>query len=199
MNMIKFFLLASILHLAACAPPRPAAEAPANEHMPLKVRKAQTKKVSAWEIRGAMAAKQGNKGWSASLNWLQRGPHNYQLRLFGPLGGGAVKISRRGNVVSFQDGPKEVSSTNATQLLREQTGISLPVNNLYYWVRGLNAPGSVQSEKHDSYNHLTKLKQAGYTIIYSRYTSVNGTDLPSKIRLVGHGVTIKLIVKQWNI
>lgn len=193
----RLALIPAIL-LSACAPPKPAMQEALNEVMPVQARKAQTAKVSTWELRGAMAANYQNKGFSASLNWLQKGPTNYQLRLLGPLGSGAVTISRQGSVVTYQDGPKKVTSTHAAKLLQQQTGIRLPVNHLYYWVRGLAAPGAVQGKSFDAYNHLTQLQQAGYTINYTRYTAVNGVDLPSKIRLSGHGVSIKLVIKSWQ-
>lgn len=131
------------------------------------------------------------------MNWVQQGANSYQIRLMGPLGGGAVLISKKGNTITFQDGSKITTSTNADELLLKQTGIRLPVNNLYYWVRGLPAPGGVQSEKHDQFNHLIQLKQNGYTIDFNKYTSVKGIDLPSMIRLEGNGVMVKVVIKNW--
>lgn len=198
MNTFKLSCILSLGLLTACAPPKPAAELPANEPMPLVERTAKTNTVSSWTISGAMAAKSADKAFSASLNWRQQGINNYQMRLFGPLGGGTVIIEKSGNVVTYKDGPKVASSTNADELLQKQTGVRLPVNSLYYWVRGLPAPGPVQSAKYDKYNHLTSLQQSGYTINYDSYTSARNTDLPSKINLQGHGVQIKLVIKSWN-
>lgn len=195
---LKYLLLFSPILFSACAPPRPAAEAPINEVIPVKERERKTAEVSSWVIKGAMAAKNAQKAWSASLNWRQQGINNYQIRLFGPLGGGTVIIEKKGGVITYRDGPKTASSTNGEALLKKHTGISLPVNKLYYWVRGLPAPGAVQSKKYDQYKHLTYLKQDGYSIQYSQFTSRNHVDLPSKIRLQGHGLTIKLVIKSWN-
>ncbi|MFI4963186.1 MAG: lipoprotein insertase outer membrane protein LolB, partial [Legionellales bacterium] len=143
MNAGKQVTVISFCLLTACAaPPKPAEALPMNKVIPLEQRKTQTSKVSSWEINGAMAAKNKSKGWSATMNWLQQGPSAYQIRLIGPLGGGSVLIKRSGSTVSFQDGAKKSTSSNADELLVQQTGIRLPVNNLYYWVRGLPAPGS---------------------------------------------------------
>lgn len=202
MNVTKPLVIASIASiflLTACAPPRPAEELPTNKEMPLEKRKAETATISSWNIHGAMAAKNKAKGWSATMNWVQSGPSTYQIRLMGPLGGGAVLINKKGSNITLQDGPKTASSTNADELLQKQTGIRLPVNNLYYWVRGLPAPGGVQSEQHDQYNHLVKLNQSGYSINFTKYTSVKGIDLPSMIRLDGNGVMIKVIIKSWGV
>nr|WP_242605242.1 lipoprotein insertase outer membrane protein LolB [Fluoribacter gormanii] len=133
------------------------------------------------------------------MNWKQSGPNAYQIRLMGPLGGGTVLIDKKGDIVTFQDGPKKITSHNADELLVEQTGIRLPVNNLYYWVRGLPAPGPVQAEHRDDYNHLVQLKQNGYTINFTKYTSVKGIDLPSMIRLEGNGVMVKVVIQNWTV
>ena len=200
MNASKYGILAVALLLTACTQtPRPAEQAPINKIVPLEKRKAETATVSSWEISGAMAAKGNAKAWQASMNWVQHGPNSYQIRLMGPLGGGTVLINKSGKTVSFKDGSKTVSSTNADELLLKQTGIRLPVNNLYYWVRGLPAPGGAQSEKHDQYNHLIQLQQSGYTIDFTQYTSVKGIDLPSTVRLVGNGVMVKVVIKHWSV
>jgi len=199
MNANKYLMISCAFLLTACAPPpRPAELPPINKVETVEKRKAETATISSWELKGAMAAKNKAKAWSASMNWVQHGPNSYQIRLMGPLGGGTVLINKLGNTVTFQDGAKKESSTNAEELLLKQTGIRLPVNNLYYWVRGLPAPGPVQAEKHDRFNHLSQLRQSGYTIDFNQYTSVKGIDLPSSIRLVGNGVMVKVIIKSWN-
>jgi outer membrane lipoprotein LolB len=158
-----------------------------------------TNTISSWEISGAMAAKNRSKGWNAAMNWRQNGPNSYHIRLMGPLGAGTVLIDKQGSLITFQDGPKRTSSTNADQLLAQKTGIRLPVSNLYYWMRGLPAPGKVSSEHRDTANHLTQLRQSGYTITFGNYTSVQGADLPGIIRLEGNGVMVKVVIKRWNI
>lgn len=200
MKVKQLLILSTICALTACAPSQqPAAQLPENKVIPVEKRKAETAKVSSFELNGAMAAKNKSKGWSASMNWLQNGPSSYQLRLIGPLGGGSVLVKRSGSTITFQDGEKSSTSSNADELLQEKTGIRLPVNNLYYWVRGLPAPGDKASESHDKYNHLVQLKQSGYTINFTKYTSVKGVDLPSMIRLEGNGLMVKVIIKNWNV
>lgn len=154
--------------------------------------------INSWEVSGAMAARNKNKGWSAAVNWLQQGPNRYQIRLSGPLGGGTVIITKNGSVVTLKDGAKSASSGNAETLLKKQTGVSIPVSNLFYWVRGIKAPGAAQSEKRDQYGRLTQLRQAGFVIDYLQYTSAGKAILPGIIRMQGNGVFIKLVIKRWK-
>lgn len=156
-------------------------------------------RVKSWEIRGALAAKNKSKGWSASMNWLQSGPNSYRIHLSGPLGSGNVLIDKHGQITTFQDGSKKTSSTNAEELLLKQTGVRLPVNNLYYWIRGLAAPGRVQSKITDTNKRLKSLKQNNYSIEFMEYANVQGVFLPSKIRLEGNGVLVKVVIKQWKL
>lgn len=159
----------------------------------------QASTISSWNLSGAIAARNKNKSWTASISWRQEGVNRYQIRLFGPLGGGTVIIEKQGDVITYRDGPKKITSTDADKLLLTQTGVRLPVNSLYYWIRGIAAPGPVGSEQHQVGKALSQLKQSGYTVTYSQYTVVNGTTLPAKIRLEGHGVMIKMVIKHWSI
>lgn len=164
---------------------------------PTKMRSA--KHVSSWAITGAVAAKNKRKAWTASLNWKQQGQNHYQLHLYGPLGGGSVLVEKKGRTITYQDGPKRITTSNIDQLFYKETGIRIPLHNLYYWVRGVKAPGAVQSSTQDAAGHLTTLTQAGYTIQYEGYQTVQGVDLPTKLRLSGSEGNLKLIIKQWKI
>lgn len=159
----------------------------------------QASNISSWDLSGAIAARNKTKSWTASINWQQQGPNRYQIRLLGPLGGGTIVVEKQGNVVTYRDGPKKIASSDADKLLFAQTGVRLPVNSLYYWVRGIPAPGNVNSEKHATGGATSELHQDGYTITYLQYTLVNNTPLPTKIRLEGRGVMIKLVIKHWKI
>lgn len=208
MNKLKFTCILSVCLATGCAPKlkpefqtgnQPALNVPQQAGVTDKTKSKASTAISSWEISGAMAARSKEKGWSAALNWLQQGPNQYQIRLMGPLGGGTVLVEKSGSTVTYVDGPKRVSSSNADELLQRETGIRLPVHNLYYWVRGLPAPGAVQSSSNDNSGHLTSLTQSGYTIHYTNYTSVNNYDLPTRIQLQGKGVVIKLVVKHWRV
>ena len=202
MTIIRGTLILLIFILAGCAPKKPVTELSTGE-MPksLEAQKSQksAESVTSWNLNGAIAARNSKKAWTASVNWVQQGPNQYNIRLFGPLGGGTVLIQRNGNTITYQDGPKKITSDNADALLQQQTGVRLPVSHLYYWVRGLPASGAIQSVKRDPNGRLIAMQQAGYSINYDGYIlTAQGVALPSKIRLQGNGVLIKLIIKHWS-
>jgi len=195
MKIMKLTYPLLLACLTACTTPKLPQETPT----PTPPSHANVSELKSWELSGAIAAKNNQKGWSASLSWLQQNKEHYQIRLFGPLGGGAVMIENNGGIVTYVDGKKKLSSPNPDSLLEQQTGVRLPVENLYYWVRGMPAPNSTSSTHYDATGHLTELTQAGYTIHYERYTHIHELDLPMKIELHSNEISIKMIIKKWVI
>jgi outer membrane lipoprotein LolB len=185
--------------LASCVSQIPAPEKPLNQTMSVQARKIQLDDITSWNISGAIAAKQQRKGWTASVSWRQSGASNYQIRLFGPLGSGSVLVKKQGNKVIYQDGKKKYYGNNAEVLISKYTGVRVPVSNLYFWVRGLPAPGGASSLKYDQFKHLSSFMQNGFHVQFQRYTSVKGTDLPSKIVVTNGSLRLKFIIKRWSI
>lgn len=154
---------------------------------------------SSWQLSGAILARSKNKTITASINWVQNGKNNYQMRFFGPIGSGTIVLKKQGDKVTFRDGAKIVSANDASAILRKQTGISLPIQNLYYWVRGIAAPGGGQGTNYKQTRLFSSLKQAGYRIDYQQYMTVGDTTLPKRIILQGQNIFVKLVIRQWHL
>src|SRR5690606_18888434 len=75
---------------------------------------------------------------------------------------------------------------SAEDLLEQQIGWRLPVENLLWWVRGLPAPDSPSRLQLNPDSRLARLAQAGWTVEYSRYQEVEGVQLPQRLQLSGH-------------
>lgn len=208
MQQTKFFLLAIFcIILASCAerqiPERnitKAAQTKSIENQETTAEKSQAKTIpSAFKLSGAIAVNNNGKGWNAGLTWSQQAPNYYSIRLNGPLGGKTVLISKQGSTVTYQEDNKIIKARNDEELLQKKTNIHLPVNNLYYWVRGIPAPGAVTFSKKDNLNNYEIIQQNGFTIIYSQYTkNNNGVMLPRKIKITKQNLTIKVVIKDWS-
>ncbi len=154
---------------------------------------------TAFQLSGAIAVNNNGKGWNAGLSWSQQGQNSYSIRLSGPLGGKTVLISKKGSTVTYQEDNKIITANSDAELLKKKTNIQLPVNNLYYWVRGIPAPGPISFSKKDSVNNYTIIQQNGFTIEYNQYTTnSNGVMLPQKIRITKQQLTIKVVIKHWS-
>lgn len=182
---------------------QPTNEAPEKTEAPVlkneKKVSIKAEEIKAWHISGALAARGNNKSVTASFNWRQTGPENYQIHLYGPLGGGSVLINRSAGMTTYKDGPKKDTDTNAARLFKRETGVALPVEHLYYWIRGLAAPGGIQAAHRDAAGSLQSFQQAGYHVACSNYMEAHGLRLPGKIQIQGPHVMIKVVVKGWRV
>lgn len=152
---------------------------------------------TAWHIRGAMGLRDKTETISASVYWKQLDKDNYNLQLFGPLGFGNVKIvGTRGKVILTADN-KSHQATKPETLLKNQTGWHIPIANLYYWIRGLPAPGSHFEKTVDAQHRIVSLQQQGWEISFLRYTSFNALDLPTKIFMRRPDLEVRLVVSEW--
>lgn len=186
-----------IMLLSGCTPP-PSAIAPLNKTISLHERKLSINQLTHFNIKGGLAVKEQNKGFTATMNWRQSSRQNFHIHLFGPLGSGNVHIRGRQGLVTLQDGKKKASAHSAEELLFKQTGHHLPLGGMYYWLRGLPSPNAPFTSEYDKYQHLSKLRQNGWTIDYPRYTAFQGVDLPSKITMIKGAIKVKVIINRWR-
>ncbi len=195
-SAIKLFLIL-LLALSGCTPP-PSAVAPLNQMVTREERKLSINQFTSFKIKGGLAVKENNKGFSASLNWRQSSVNRFFIHIFGPLGSGNVKITGRAGQVVMRDGKKEAHAQSAERLMMQQTGYNVPFKHMYYWVRGLSAPNSSASSQYDEFKHLKVLIQDGWHIDYKRYTSYKGIDLPSKIFIRKGALKVKVVINKWS-
>lgn len=163
-------------------------------------RYSELKQVNSWTLNGSVSIQQAGKTNIASMRWQQQQMDNYNMMLFGPLSMGRVGIAgNSGSVTLTRTGKPPVSASSPESLMQQQLGWELPISNMYYWVRGIPAPGSNPRMNFDDQNHLTQLAQDGWVINYQNYTSVQQVDLPRTISMNNPRLNVRLVVKNWNI
>ena len=152
-----------------------------------------------WQLNGRIALTHGEQGWHASLLWQERAD-GYQLKLSGPLGQGGFQLAGDEHGVVLVDAEGHSSfARDGDALLLQATGWRLPVVGMRYWVRGLPVPGTGATPEYDEAGHLSRLEQSGWTIKYHNYQLVKGAAVPSKIQLARDDVSVRLVIKQWQL
>ncbi len=191
-------LLISTLFLSGCAT-YPTQTPPAhNKSLSWESRSQTLAKINRWDLKGLVAIRAGNEANSGNLGW-QQNKQRYTILLVGPLGTHSYTLyGNPGRVVLEMPNGKKASASSPELLLAKETGWRLPVSSLYYWIRGLPVPNLPAQTRFDTYNHLIELTQQGWRVQYPAYTSVNNTDVPSKIFLSRPRVSVKIVVKQWQ-
>ena len=151
-----------------------------------------------WQINGKVGIRAPKDSGSATLFWLQRQDY-YDIRLSGPLGRGAARLTGRpGNVTLEVANQGRYEASSPEELLGEQLGWSLPVSHLVWWVRGLPAPGSKSRVALNADSRLGQLEQDGWKIEYLSYVEQNGFWLPERVKLHGKDLDVTLVVKDWQ-
>lgn len=145
-----------------------------------------------WNAHGQIAVHNGNEARSAQVYWEQRGA-NYNMQLFGPFPGGSLKIHSQSGLVKLSQGSGYIAH------FQEHTVWSIPIDEMLYWIKGMPAPNSPAETTWDRDQHLVKLDQSGWQILYSHYTSNQGIDLPRKIEAHNPPLKIKIIVNDWQL
>lgn len=139
------------------------------------------------------------------------------VRLFGPLGVGAIRIDfdRFGVVLSDNKGVLH-RGNNAEELLTRIVGWPIPIDALGYWLFAVPDPANSYRYQLNEGGYVSVLEQQGWSIEYSNYKdysyednaddslpSANSRFLPRKLvakkEVAGQGqVVVKLITKNWK-
>lgn len=166
--------------------------------------KAQVEAQNHWQALGKLAVKVPNDGGSANLQWQQTG-NQYEIDLKGPFGSGKLNISGKpGNVTLTEAGQPPQSAKTAEELIRKNTGWTIPVTQLAWWVRGLPDPSSkVTGFTPNAQGLIATLEQQGWTLTYGDYlmsTSPQGQlAMPGRIVAEYKDVRLTLVVREWNL
>jgi outer membrane lipoprotein LolB len=157
------------------------------------------KQIQDWKIKGSISISHNGRTDIASLTWIQSGKQTYMITLAGPLSLGATRIvGYPGHVILWKSKKEKYTAKTPEQLMQTRLGWQIPMSNMYYWVRGLPAPGMSAKTSYDDAHHLVHLNQQGWDVQYLDYTTVNGVELPRKMVLVYPDLLIKFVIKQWK-
>lgn len=209
-GLIVGFLTSAVLLLSACSntninqpssvkPVKP----PVSQQTAWQKRQAFLARKPSWKLGSKVSLRFDDENLIFGLNWLQMPANNYVVEIKNPITGALVsKLSRSNGVVSLlADNGRTYRDSDEERLLKKQSGLSIPVKGMQYWVRGLPSPQSkVDRIVLDNAGRPLTLEQAGWKITYSSYVN-NGTNaLPRKINLSrgAEKIFIRLIAKNWQ-
>lgn len=194
-----FLATAAVAVLTACSTV-PERDAGAPDLVAWQQRQQQLGELEGWAFNGRIAVRDGrDEGWNASLRWQQRGGH-FDIQLSGAFGQGAARIHGDGaSAVVEVAGEAPRAAPNAEMLMQEQLGWHVPVQGLRYWLTGSPAPEGSELEIVDGLGRLSRLVQGGWEVLYSRYETVDGIDLPRKLEMSNPRLRVRLVIDQWSI
>lgn len=180
----------------------------------------QAQQRTAWRYSAKVGLNTPQVKEQANLVWEFRDQAN-SIRLFGPLGMGAIKLQFDDHGVVLSDNKGLVHRGNsAEELLTRIVGWPIPVDALRSWMFVLPTKDAAYRYALDDDKHVQYLEQLGWVIEYSSYKDYGGEFMPRKIVATkilpnesanannstsknldssdGKKVVVKLITKSWN-
>lgn len=151
-----------------------------------------------WALKGRLGVQIPSEGLSAGLEWHQD-KDKYEIKLFDQLGRKVALLTGTSDHVSLTTSSGEAySGSSAEKLLQQHLGWTLPVESLFYWVRGLPDPQAVAwREDYNESGYLAELSQGGWSVRLSRYNDTGIAALPKLVSVERENIKLKLLIKEW--
>ena len=157
-------------------------------------------RLRSWSLHGTLAVRPaGGDASRVTVRWRQS-PDSYLVRFMGPLGVGLFEVEGSATAVEarFPDG-RRTSAASPEALLEQEIGWSVPLEGLRYWIVGAPVPDVAPSKMElDDLGRLARLEQAGWTVVYEQYDTVDGLSLPERIRFSNASVDATVVVRRWK-
>lgn len=153
----------------------------------------------AWRMEGRIAITTATETRQGSLFW-EHDQDQDRLRISGPFNQGAVSIVLQKDLIYINrgDGQTELSR-EPDALLRERLGVSIPLDNLRFWILGLPAPLKAYQQLPAGPSTGSGFRQSGWAIYAERSNQVGSLRLPQKLRVEGVDVILKIVADDWTI
>jgi outer membrane lipoprotein LolB len=201
--MQRFFLLSLLVALlSACASiaPKPVTE---QSYQRWNQRLTQLQGFNQWAMRGRVALFVNDDVYNLGMGWIRERQHHV-INLEAALGQGMIQLDKKPGQAQLTTSEGETSYGNsAQQLLLQATGLTLPVEGLESWVKGIPHNNSSYVPKIDAEGRVISLSQDGWNINYFDYqpealSPSYSVDLPHKLYLKQDHIALKIVIDQWH-
>lgn len=193
-------LIAIALLLSGCAHKLPKAPL-ISEDWPKH--QAQVEALAKWQAIGKLGVKVPNDGGSMTLRW-QQSPDEFTIDFTGPFGQNILGIAGHAGQVTLSEPNKApITAKTAEELIRKNTGWTIPVAQLAYWVRGLPSPtAKVTHFNPNAQGLIGELEQLGWKVTYGDYLSVSTSAetlaMPGRITAEFKDIKLTLVIREWQ-
>ncbi|MBT4837352.1 MAG: outer membrane lipoprotein LolB [Methylococcales bacterium] len=159
---------------------------------------AEIQKLKQWQFSSRISVQHLTKRWSAALFW-QQNETNFEIKIIGPLGQGALLLKGDENNLSVNDGKNIKYFKNYTSSdIESLYGINIPIKQLRHWVIG-NPMADFNLITLNDDDLLKKVEKDRWQLDITKYRDINGLSLPKKMKITHPDWFIKLAILNWKI
>jgi len=185
-----------MLALAACAPVRVREDAAGLAAQ--NAREAQFSSQQNWSLTARLGISNGEDGGNGELVWKQDGDA-FDFTVHAPVTGKTWRLHGDAHMAMLE-GLRDatLSGPDAAELLRGETGWSVPMSELRYWIRALRAPHGRAQLVFDAQGLPAELTQAGWKVEYRDWMEGSHPPLPRKVFASRGKARVRVVVEQWQ-
>jgi outer membrane lipoprotein LolB len=152
-----------------------------------------------FSIGGRLSARRGDAGVAGGFSWTHDARHD-AIDLASPLGQTLARLegNSSGVSVTLQNGRTE-QAASWRELTERAFGVTIPVDGLASWVRGVPRPGARYTVERDAQARVSLLRQDGWEIVYA-YAD-DAARRPARVVLTLPGaeaVDVRVVVDRWE-
>jgi outer membrane lipoprotein LolB len=158
---------------------------------------AKLKKLQSWQFSGALSITNHNSNSIVNVNWQQQADH-YNITLTSLLNISGVKIiGNKNQITLIKSHEQQISANTPEGLMQKELGWWLPLENVHYWLFGMQAPKVSYHATYYANGALQQLQQQRWQIDYIDYQLVDGFYLPHLMVFNYGTLRLKLVIKKW--
>ncbi|MBJ7220831.1 MULTISPECIES: lipoprotein insertase outer membrane protein LolB [unclassified Brenneria] len=198
---LRLLPLTSLL-LAACSLHQPSLPGKSPTSPEWQQHQQKVQQLSEYQTRGSFAYISDSKKLYARFFWHESSAERYRLLLTNPLGSTELELRAQPGSVQISDNQgKRYVGKDAEDMVRQLTGMAIPLNNLRQWILGL--PGDASDFTLDSqYLLKTATYRQGdqsWTVNYQSYSHKVTPPMPESLELTQGEQRIKLKMDNWTV
>lgn len=165
-------------------------------------RQQQLMAMQSFTVQASLGIKSPNESVSGSLRWQQQDQDNYQARLANALGISLFELTSNTLLTELQVRGERYQAADASNLLWQLAGWSIPLQDMALWLRGL--PGDTATDLvYDNAGRLISFSLLDSTGIqwqlsYRRFFD-DGLSLPRHLELQSADTQLRLVIRSWQL
>lgn len=152
-------------------------------------------------VQASLGIKSPSESLSGSLRWQQQQADTYQARLANPIGISLFELTSNENQTELLVRGERYQAADASSLLWQLAGWSIPLQDMALWLRGL--PGeSAADMQFDQAGRLVSFRLVDSTGIHWKLTYRSffndELSLPRQLQLQSADTQLQLVIRSWQ-
>lgn len=158
-------------------------------------------KIKAYMNKGQFGYIEGKSRFSSHFQWQYTSPTQFDLTLSSNLSSQTLSLQRNSQGLTVKDNKgKSRTETDIDSLMREIIGVSFPIDQFAYWLKGLPEQGVdyIINDKRQLAQFTYKVNGQQWKVTYVEYHEDHQPNLPKLIVLVSGQQTLKIRIDEWQ-